>query len=247
VGYILAARHRATLKNFARSNGLVSFDFDGTLAPIVRDPDEARMRPETKELLKRLCRLYPCMVISGRAREDVRSRLRGTGVRYVVGNHGADLGDTHALRKTVAAWKRAITPALAGLARVWIEDKQYSLAIHYRQSEDKRAARRAILRAVKGLPGAKVVPAKLAFNLVPVDAPHKGTALQEQRARLKCDVALYVGDDATDEDVFRLRESLVGIRVGVHRASRAAYWLRAQEEIDDLLRVLAEARNGDNM
>ncbi|MGH9661974.1 MAG: trehalose-phosphatase [Bryobacteraceae bacterium] len=232
------------LSVFARSNALVAFDFDGTLAPIVRNPDEACMRPQTKTLLKRLCSLYPCMVISGRSRLDVRSRLRGTALRYVIGNHGAELGDTRKLRNLVSGWKALLAPALAGFAGVWIEDKQLSLAIHYRQSSQKVGARKKIFRLAQGLRGAKLIPAKQALNVIPKAAPHKGMALETLRTKLRCDTALYVGDDVTDEDVFSLKlpEGFLGIRVGVRRASLARFCLYQQSEIDDLLRLLAELR-----
>jgi trehalose 6-phosphate phosphatase len=232
------------LAMLARSKALLAFDFDGTLAPIVGNPAEARMRPRTQALLKHLCSLYPCMVISGRSRQDVRRLLRGSGIRYVAGNHGAELGDTRKLRKTVSGWKAMLAPALSGLTGVWIEDKGLSLAIHYRHSPRKAAARRKIYRLAEKLGGARMIPAKLGLSVIPKAAPHKGMALEAQRAKLKCDIALYVGDDVTDEDVFSLKppENLVGIRVGLKRKSHARFWLRRQSEIDDLLRLLAELR-----
>ena len=248
MSYILLPRHRGMLASLARSKALLAFDFDGTLAPIVENPAEAHMRPRTQALLKHLCSLYPCMVISGRSRQDVRSHLRGSGIRYVVGNHGAELGDTRKLRKTVSGWKAMLAPALADLTGVWIEDKELSLAIHYRHSPQKAAARRKIYSLAEKLCGARLIPAKLGLSVIPKAAPHKGMALEAQRAKLKCDTALYVGDDVTDEDVFSLKptEDLVGIRVGVRRKSHARFWLRRQSEIDDLLRLLVELREASH-
>src|SRR4029077_18437477 len=125
-GDILSPEHRGMLAAFTRSSGLLAFDFDGTLAPIVDDPADAEMRPDTRALLKRVSERYPCMVISGRRRQDVRGKLQGTGVQYVVGNHGAELGNTRELKKTVAEWKAALAPAVNGLDGVWVEDKEYS-------------------------------------------------------------------------------------------------------------------------
>jgi trehalose 6-phosphate phosphatase len=115
VDYILSPRNRAVLSTFARSKGLVAFDFDGTLAPIKEDPFQVWVAPQTRMLLKRLCALYPCMVISGRAREDVQRRLRGTGIPCIIGNHGADLGHTRPLKSIVHEWKALVTTALARL------------------------------------------------------------------------------------------------------------------------------------
>jgi trehalose 6-phosphate phosphatase len=246
VDYILSPRSRTVLKKFAHSNGLVAFDFDGTLAPISENPFQVWIAPQTRMLLKLLCTLYPCIVISGRAREDVRRRLRGTGIPWVVGNHGADLGDAQPFRTIVSGWKALVVPALAHLPGVWVENKELSLAIHYRQSPHKAEARRNILRAVQHLMHARIVPARQAVNIIPEDAPHKGMALLEWQTRLACDAALFVGDDVTDEDVFSLegQDNLVGIRVGLKRTSRAKFWLHKQCEIDDLLRALITLRDG---
>jgi trehalose 6-phosphate phosphatase len=244
VGYILSPRNRTVLSRFAQSRGLVAFDFDGTLVPIREDPFQVWVAPQTRALLNQLCALYPCMVISGRSREDVQRRLRGTGIPCVVGNHGADLGDTRPLKDIVTEWKALVSPALSKIPGVWVEDKVLSLAIHYRQSPHKAEARRSIHRAAKQLAHLRLVPAKLAVNLIPESAPHKGMALMEYQTRLGCDTALFVGDDVTDEDVFSLngRQNLVGIRVGQKQTSHAKFWLNKQCEIDELLRVLVALR-----
>jgi trehalose 6-phosphate phosphatase len=81
-------------------------------------------------------------------------------------------------------------------------------------------------------------------NILPSGAPHKGIAIGRERSRLKCDTAIYVGDDETDEDVFALDQpgQLLSIRVGRSRSSAAAYFIENQREIDELLRVLLRCR-----
>jgi trehalose 6-phosphate phosphatase len=96
--HILARANREVLEQFAWSNVLVALDFDGTLAPIVREPDRARMRATTRALLQAVARIYPTLVISGRGRADVAARVRGTGLRAVIGNHGIEPGHTIARR-----------------------------------------------------------------------------------------------------------------------------------------------------
>lgn len=242
--YILSPKGRSVLSGFAQSKGLVAFDFDGTLAPIAENPADVWLPTQTKGLLKCVSALYPTAVISGRAREDVVGRLEGTGINCVIGNHGADLGDTRTVRKTVAGWKALLTPALEPLPGVWLEDKHLSLAIHYRQALRKSETRKAILRMAGGLRDAKMVPSKQSVNVIAVGAPHKGMALENKRSALGCETALFVGDDTTDEDVFSLPESnwLVGIRVGRKHGSQARFWLHAQTEIDQLLRCLVDLR-----
>jgi trehalose 6-phosphate phosphatase len=68
-------------------------------------------------------------------------------------------------------------------------------------------------------------------------------ALEAERQRLRCDAALYVGDDETDEDVFALRDrGWLGIRVGRKAGSRARYYVRDQAQVDALLEALIRLR-----
>lgn len=243
---ILARANAELLSQLAWSNVLLAFDFDGTLAPIVSARDHAAMRARTSALLTRLCGLYPCAIISGRSQADVTARLGGVPVRYVVGNHGLEPGVDLPLFEAVTA--RARTPleaALRGVQGVDVEDKRYSLAIHYRASRQKRAARAAVLAAVAALSERmRVVAGKLVINVVPAEASDKGDALQWLRAEARTDTALYVGDDVTDEDVFRLDQPgrLVSVRVGASRASAASWCVPDQRDIDALLERLVTLR-----
>ncbi|MBC8068749.1 MAG: trehalose-phosphatase [Deltaproteobacteria bacterium] len=243
---ILASSEYSVLESFAASEVLLAFDFDGTLAPIVRSPGDAQMRAETRRLLGHACRSYPCAVISGRARDDVRARVEPVPAERVVGNHGSEPAPNMAeLEGEIARAKPGIMAALAGLEHVELEDKRFSLSIHYRKSPDQREARRAIARALKPFEKwLRVVGGKAVFNVTPHAAPHKGTALELMRNRLGVGRAVFVGDDETDEDVFtRGRpDELLSIRVGMHRGSAARYYIRDQREIDTLLRRLLALR-----
>lgn len=237
--YAFGPAGRQALARFARSNVLLAFDFDGTLAPIVKDPRTARMRRHTRALLATLIDRYPVAVISGRARHDVCRRLEGIRVRAVVGNHGLETAvplDEHA--RLVRGWIPALTDALEGRFGIEIEDKGSSIALHYRRSRMKNAARRHISSAVARLGSSvRIVGGKQVVNLLPKGGAHKGTALKELRRALGVDAAVYVGDDTTDEDVFALdaAEPLLTVRVGRSQSSSAEYYLRAQHEISRLL------------
>jgi trehalose 6-phosphate phosphatase len=127
---------------------------------------------------------------------------------------------------------------------VRVEDKTFSIAVHYRQSSEKTKVRGIILCAAAGLEGARVIGGEQAINILPKGAPNKGIALERERVRLDCDTAIYVGDDETDEDVFCLDkpDRLLSIRVGRRRSSMAAYFIDGQREIDTLLRALIGLR-----
>jgi trehalose 6-phosphate phosphatase len=242
---ILAPRQAPLLATFAASNVLVAFDYDGTLAPIVSRPSRARMRATTKRLLMALAERYPCVVISGRSREDVVQRIDAVPVWHVAGNHGVEpWGEQAGYALRVRDWVRLLNERLAGLAGVEVEDKRYSVTVHYRRAGNKRHAIEAIESALRDLRGFRTVGGKQALNLVPKGAPHKGAALERARRLLACDTAIYVGDDETDEDAFRSArpDRLLGIRIGQSRGSRARYRLREQRDIDRLLKALIDLR-----
>lgn len=242
---ILADDNRQVLAQLASSDVLLAFDYDGTLAPIVSDPERAEMRERTRELLERVANAYPCVVISGRSQRDVQHRVRGTAVFEVIGSHGLDAGlPTKSDAARVRRWMAALKRRLAGVPGVVIEDKGLSLAIHYRQSRARVKARAAILRAVSVLEDARVIRGKCVINLVPRGAPHKGSALKMARETLGCEVALYVGDDQTDEDVFALDNPgwLLTVRVRPKRTSRALFCIPDQKSVDALLARLLQLR-----
>jgi trehalose 6-phosphate phosphatase len=243
---LLAPHNLEVLAQFAWSRVLVAFDFDGTLAPIVAERDQARMRQTTSLLLDQVCRLYPCAVISGRSRGDVAERTNGAPLCHILGNHGLEPGKHMAeFERQIATVRPLLEAALANLSSVDVEDKRFSLAVHYRRSREKRAARRAIHAAVLALPiPMRTIPGKLVINVLPDKAPHKGDALTHLRALERADTAIYVGDDATDEDVFELDQPgrLLSVRVGHSSGSAANYYVRDQREVDTLLRRLVSYR-----
>jgi trehalose 6-phosphate phosphatase len=242
---ILARSQRRTLAQFAQSNVLLAFDYDETLAPIVKDPARAAMRRRTRRLLGRLARAYPCVVISGRSRREAMRMLDGVGVAQVVGNHGIEPHrPSREFRALVRRWRTLLNSRLEGLGGVTVEDKGLSLTVHFRRSRRKIHSREAVLCAVAGLPRARVFGGKDVVNVVPRRAPHKGIALEAERERLGCTKAIYVGDDETDEDVFShgRRHRLLSIRVGAEGSSKASYSLRSQAQIDALLHELLALR-----
>lgn len=243
--HILSAEHREWLRQLAWADALLAFDFDGTLAPIVPDPAEAHPRPSTRELLVRLCEAYPCAVISGRGHADLAARLQGIPLHAVVGNHGLDPRvSPSSLADAVASWRPALEALEAQHPGVLVEDKRFSIAVHYRKSREKKRALAAIRDAVARLGPHRAVYGNQVVNLLPPGAPNKGTALEALRARLHCDTALYVGDDTTDEDVFALDQPgrLLSIRVGRNPDSRAAFFVEDQRQVDALLEALLEER-----
>jgi trehalose 6-phosphate phosphatase len=245
MNYIFRPEHREILRRFCASDLLVAFEFDGTLAPITESRHEAKMRAVTAALLADTARRYPCMVISGRTRGDVRRRLGNAPLVEVFGNHGAEPWEgSERARSSVRRWCEALAFATRELNGVEIEDKSYSLAIHYRRALAETFTRSAILGACRRIVGARIIEGKRVVNVVPSAAPNKGTVLVRERERLGCRRALYVGDDCTDKDVFDLGEPerLLSVRVGEPQSSCAGYFIENQLEIDALLGALVELR-----
>ena len=239
--YILSKTGRSLLAELAAERTLCGLDFDGTLSPIADHPDGAGMRHKTRELLLRLASLYPCIVITGRARGDVLNKLGGIEFARVIGNHGAENELTSQQTELVGRWRRVIEPELGSVPGVWVEDKGHSLAVHYRHSLHKADARRTILATIRRLENVRVIGGKQVVNVAPSDAPNKGDALIAERDHLRCKQVIYVGDDENDEDAFAFGD-VVSIRVGRKLNSKARYYLRNQAEIDDLLEALVKLR-----
>lgn len=243
---LLLPKSLDVLKTLAAGRTLLAFDFDGTLAPIVAKRGAAAMRRTTRARFERVCSLYPTAVISGRGLRDLSTRVRGAAVRYLVGNHGLEPGFD------LEATERALTEARGVLGRLVertpgleLEDKRYSLSVHTRGCRAPGRARASVLDAVATLQvSLRVVPGIDVLNLVLASAPHKGDALLALMAKERLHSAFYLGDDVTDEDVFRLggEHGVLTARVGASRTSAAQYWVGDQGEVDELLAHLVRFR-----
>jgi trehalose 6-phosphate phosphatase len=242
---ILAPRQRPVLAGFALSNVLLAFDYDGTLAPIAPTPADARVRPATARLLARVSRRYPCVVISGRALADITQHMQEIPLWYVFGNHGFEPASPDAPTGRTADWLRTLREQLPAQPGIIIEDKSHTLTIHYRAAPDREQAADIIERAVQSLDGARIIGGAEAVNVLPRDGANKGVALQRAMTLFACTTAIYVGDDATDEDAFAAvpGDRLLGVRVGaVDTPTRSRAHLASQTDIDVFLRILVDLR-----
>ena len=242
---ILSARHRGVLEALARSPCLLAFDYDGVLAPLVRDPAGAFMRAPTRELLGRVARAYPCAVVSGRAWRDTH-RFVGDLVPTVVGNHGYEIGEeTPAppeVLERVRGWELELGARLAGVPGVFFEQKRSTLAVHYGLTRRWRRSGQVVRAAAERLHGARLLEGKKVLNVLPSHFPTKGDAVRALLERHRLETALYAGDDVTDEDVFRIGPpAVLGIHVGRGR-SLAPWRLRSQRDADALLERLLDLR-----
>ena len=243
---ILAARNTEQLRAIAASGALLSFDFDGTLAPIAHEASAARMRSETSELLRSLAHAAPVAVITGRSVHDVMLRLDDIPMLAVIGNHGAE-PSRFAKRATreVASWTPMLEALLATLPGTFLENKRMSVSVHYWHSTDPGRVIASVEALVRTMPhGVDIVHGQGLINLVPHGAPDKGMALTQLVKSHALPGALFVGDELTDEAGFRdvTDGRGMGVRVGRVRHTAAAFHIATQLDIDALLTELLIGR-----
>lgn len=240
---VFSAAGRRLVTEFLQPPTLLAFDFDGTLAPIVGDRSAAAMRASTEALMARLCREHEVVVISGRARADVLRRLGALRLRAVVGNHGMETGDLSPGFTEEARWiERELTLVLHGQGAD-VEAKGLSCAVHLRRGRSAARARALLTGWARSHPErVRMLPGKSVLNVLPAGAPNKGDALLRLMPQAAAERAIYVGDDATDEDVFRLSESrpILSVQVGPLRRSAATLGLPSQRAVDRFLALLLE-------
>jgi trehalose 6-phosphate phosphatase len=241
--YLFDRRGLSALADFVDPETLFAFDLDGTLVPIAAEPSGIRLSPAVREALVELKQRATLAIITGRSRKDAQRHL-GIMPHYLVGNHGSEglpgwEGYDEEFRRRSDQWTRQLHSLIpeGQMSGVFAENKGLSVSVHFRNAPDRTAARSAVLGAIDRLtPPPRIVGGKYVENLLPEEAPNKGTALLQLMNQADCAKGLFVGDDRTDEDVFQLNwDHLFTIRVGNGKNSRAGYFLRKQEEILILL------------
>jgi trehalose 6-phosphate phosphatase len=247
--YLLSDGGLAALHDFIDPATLFAFDLDGTLAPIVADPEDIRVPQAIQTALAKLGDRAAMAIITGRSRKDAQGHL-GVVPQYLVGNHGAEglpgwEQYEEDFRRLGGEWERQLHRMIPDgeISGIVVENKGMSVSVHYRGTINRPAARSIVLNAIGHLvPAPKVVGGKYVENLLPAEAPDKGTALLQLMRRAGCTKGFFIGDDQTDEDVFQLDwKELFTVRVGIGKRSKARYFLQDQGEILLLLRHMNDA------
>jgi trehalose 6-phosphate phosphatase len=237
------------------SHLLLGLDFDGTLAPIVTDPAQARMPEETRAALQGLV-LQPrttVAIISGRACEDLRSRVQLDVI--VAGNHGLEIvaGNTRWHHPIALNWQPAVHEMCGDLSRltaeiegVLVEDKGPTASLHYRNVAPADTPRLLeILNAVVASHSDHffVRSGKKVFEILPRVQWDKGSAvlmiLEWLRATEGPEVVVcYIGDDSTDECAFQKLTGAVTVRVGKSGSTAARFRADGTAEVYEFLNWL---------
>ncbi len=235
----------------AAESRLILLDYDGTLIPFASHPQLAIPDPELILLLKKLARddRNHLFIISGRKRDILKNWFGGLGIGLIA-EHGVWISekgsDWRLVKPMEVTWKPKLLPILDAyverLEGSFLEEKDFSIAWHYRNADPDLGSQRAkelidtlvqftANLDVQVLEGKKVVEIRCA-------GVNKGTAAVFCREALSPAFTMAVGDDVTDEDLFRSLPSEANtIRVGM-KASFAGYNLRDFLEVRSLLQEM---------
>jgi trehalose 6-phosphate phosphatase len=224
-------------------HGLLLFDFDGTLTPLVSDHTKSRLFRPTRNVLRSLAKKHHVTVgiISGRSLKDIRRLIGLTGLVYA-GNHGYEIlgkdfkytfPDRIQKIRTLNRILANVSEVLQQIPGTHVENKGMTASIHYRQmplqymDRFRRILRKTLLPAIRRY-HFHIVAGKKTFDIFPTRDWNKGKAVEWIRSQIDpAGVVLYMGDDKTDEDVFRhLYRRDIAIRIGNGGRRDARYYLR---------------------
>ena len=234
---------------------VIFLDYDGTLVPIITNPDNSYLSQENFDLLSDIKNFCEIGIISGRNLDDVKNRINLNGITYM-GNHGFEILDSSCNLFNQSHWLHFIpaidqielelNSSLKHIDDIKIERKKYSISVHYRELNyfDMSTLELIIERIISNYLLLKKTNGKKIFEIVPNIDWNKGKALLFllNKLNLKSNniVPIYVGDDLTDETVFlSIRNIGIGIVVGNDdRLTFASYSLKCPDEVQLFLKNL---------
>ena len=238
---------------------LIALDFDGTLAPHVDKPEDARAIDGTREVVQRLLELPGIRValVSGRALVSLRHVAQPEPGVLLTGSHGIEIQlDTPGIELNLVSEEIAQLDTLATILDLVsesvdgtsVERKPAGAALHTRlaTTEGARMAQSEARRRLGDeLPGLTVRDGKNVLEFS-VRSSTKGEALELLRAHTGADRVLYAGDDVTDEDAFAvLGDRDLGVKIG-RGPTLAGYRVRSPREVTELLALFADLRDSTN-
>lgn len=245
---------------------LLLADYDGTLTPIVDRPEDALLPAGVRDKLATLARRPHLSVgiITGRSLAEIKSLVALEGI-YYSGNHGLEIEgpglnyvspQAGAAMTTMRELDREFAQELADVNGVIIQNKGLSLSVHYRlvKEADEAVVAEVFHRITAPLCRGgkiKVFAGKKVWEVKPPIDWHKGKAVESIRTEIKSLLKLerlltiYLGDDTTDEDAFKVLHHPEGwsVYVGPENASSAAdYFLNSPAEVEEFLSWLLELK-----
>lgn len=247
---------KAISQKLITSKGFLIFlDFDGTLSPIVSDFKNANIDPEIKNILKKIILLDNVfvMIVSGRKLEGLKEKINLPGLNYA-GNHGLEwiingVYDRFPIGEKITNSLNEVKKIYYQLSEkyegIFVEDKSMSISIHYRSLEKSREAefKKDFYRLVKDTKEEKIiefVEGKKVIDARPKIDWNKGQIIEIVTQQIPGKLAIAIGDDTTDEDMFGKITKGLTIRVGESGQSKAEYFLDSIDDVNRFLNYLHE-------
>ena len=229
-------------------------DYDGTLTPIVDRPELAVINEQMRKLVKKLCLKFTTAIVSGRMREDVE-KLAGVEGIFYAGSHGFDIQGIGVsmiqpkAKETIPVVDKVtgeLKSALSDINGLIIEEKKFSVAVHYRLVKEERIheIKEFVEKIVDENGALRLMNGKMVFEILPAIDWNKGKAVRWIMKALNLSwedhAVFYIGDDTTDEDAFRAVNSRgVGILVSDKEGKSAAqFCLASPDEVGKLFKRL---------
>ncbi|KAE9604774.1 putative trehalose-phosphatase [Lupinus albus] len=245
-------------------------DYDGTLSPIVDDPNRAYMSNSMRKTVRKLARCFPTAIVTGRCKDKVYNFVRLAEL-YYAGSHGLDIkGPTRTSkynkdRKSETLLFQPATYFLPMIHRVYqqlvdktkpipgamVENNKFCVSVHFRCVDEKKWSELAqqVKSVLKDYPKLRLTQGRKVLEIRPTIKWDKGKALEfllESLGLANCkDVfPVYIGDDRSDEDAFKkLRDRGQGFGILVSKFPKetsALYSLQEPNEVMDFLQRLVE-------
>ncbi|XVF58953.1 hypothetical protein PTKIN_Ptkin07bG0107900 [Pterospermum kingtungense] len=243
-------------------------DYDGTLSPIVEDPDRAFMSKKMRKTVRKLAKCFPTAIVSGRCRDKVYKFVKLAEL-YYAGSHGMDIKGPEKRSKSnkdsesvlfqpaseflpmIDEVYKHLVEATKSTPGAKVENNKFCLSVHFRCVEEKKWSELAqqVRSVLKEYPKLRLTQGRKVLEIRPTIKWDKGKALEfllESLGFADCtDVfPVYIGDDRTDEDAFKiLRDRGQGFGILVSKFPKdtsASYSLQEPDEVMDFLRRLVE-------
>ena len=233
---------------------VVFLDYDGTLAPIVQRPQLAVLSEDMRTVLKTLAQKYTVAIISGRARAELQRLVGIKGLIYA-GSHGMDIAGpefsmVHPKAEELAPVIRQINTQLRedlkDIPQILIEEKKFSISVHYRLVAEKHLLRikQKVDDIIQRHNPVYLMGGKKVWEILPRIDWDKGRAVrwivQALKVSWKESSIVYIGDDTTDEDAFRMvctRGTAILVSYKA-KQSAADFRLSSVAEVKELFAVL---------
>jgi trehalose 6-phosphate phosphatase len=260
--YLFDVRSEVVHRLKSAGHVLLLTDYDGTLTPIVDKPELATFPQETRKLLRKLAKnsRYTVGIVSGRALSDLKGKVGLGGIIYA-GNHGLEIEGfgssflepiAEEMRPLLNILGQVLSATVRGIKGAFVENKGLTLSVHYRTVDEieERKVEDAFSRITDPLRVTgkiKITRGKKVYEIRPPVDWDKGKAIawliakcKETRAKGGA-LPMYLGDDITDEDGFKVIERNNGVSIFVGEGSfqsAARYFLKSPEEVVELLKML---------